>query len=327
MEKFMISIIIPVHNSEKTIGKCLESIFNQNYPKENYELIVVDDHSTDDSTKIISKYPCKLIRLSKNNGPANARNIGAKNSKGDILFFIDSDIILEKNSLSEIKKTFEDKNIKCITGMYKKYPENKGIFPLYKSFLWYHEMSNVKEEYVGVMNTACGAVKRDVFYELKGFNTKYKNSECEDVEFSRRLTDKYKIYLNKNLKVGHHYPTLIKGLKKSFKTYLQWWPLFLKRKKLDSAMTSKKLGMGTASAGFSFIFFFIALLSLKELFLILGLIFFIIFIYSYSSFYYFIHKQNKNALAFMAIFISYLNSLVICAAIFLSSIKNGLKYN
>jgi len=323
----MISMILPAYNSEKTIGKCLESVFNQNYPKKNYEVVVIDDYSTDNTAKIISKYPCKLIKLNKHNGPANARNIGAKNAKGNIFFFIDSDTVLEKNSLSEIKKSFNDKNIKCITGMYKKYPENKGIFPLYKSFLWYHEMSNVKEEYVSVMNTACGAVKREVFLELKGFNTKYKDSGCEDVEFSRRLSNKYKIYLNKNLKVGHHYPTLIKGLKKSFKTYIHWWPLFLKRKKLDSAMTSKKLGIGTASAGLSFIFFIIALFFITKLFLILGTIFSIIFIYSYSAFYHFILKQNKSELAFMAIFISYLNSLVICAAIFLSSIKNGLKHN
>nr|AQS32444.1 hypothetical protein [uncultured archaeon] len=322
----MISIIIPVYNAKKTISRCLESIYIQNYPRNLYEVIVIDDASTDNSANIVKTYPFKLIRLNKNIGPAAARNLGAKKSMGRILFFVDSDIILDKNSLIEIKKAFRDKNVKCLTGMYKKYPENKGIFPLYKSFLWYHEISNVKLDYVDTMNTACGAIRKNVFIGLKGFNQKYRGVECEDVEFSRRLAKKYKIFLNKKLKVGHYYPTFFKGLKKSFKTYLQWWPLFLKTKKFESAMTSKKLGVGTAFAGLSFILLGLSYFFGRNIFFILGVISFIIFISSYSSFYYFIFKQNKKILSILAIFISYINSIVICAAIFLSTIKNGFRY-
>ena len=322
----MISIIIPAYNSENTIEKCLNAIFNTDYPRKKYEVIVIDDKSTDNTINIVQRYPCKLIKQKKNQGPAKARNVGAQLSKGDILFFIDSDIILKKNSLTEVKESFKDKNKKCLTGMYKKYPENKGIFPLYKSFLWYHELSNVDKDFVGVMNTACGAIKKEIFIDIKGFNTNYKGAECEDVEFSRRLTQKYRIYFNKNLKVGHYYPNLFGGLKKSFQTYLQWWPLFLKTKKFDSAMTSMKLGVGTATAGLSFILFGSAALFKTSIFFILGFIPFMVFIYSYFSFYYFIFKQNNKLLPILAVFISYVNSIVICTAIFLSMIKNGFKY-
>src|ERR1700683_5126974 len=91
-----ISIIIPNYNSEKTISKTLNSIISQKM--HNFEIIVVDDCSTDNSLQIISQYPkVNIIKNNKNHGPAYTRNKGIKNATGDILFFVDSDVYLEKN--------------------------------------------------------------------------------------------------------------------------------------------------------------------------------------------------------------------------------------
>ena len=105
-----ISIIIPVYNAEKYLKRCLESVFNQSY--KNYEIIIVDDGSTDNSRKIYNNYSqrnnCRII-IQKNSGPSSARNKGIDIASGDFLFFLDSDDYLEKNCLKElIKKSKQD---------------------------------------------------------------------------------------------------------------------------------------------------------------------------------------------------------------------------
>ena len=86
------SIVIPNYNSEKTIGECLEAATDIDYG--NYEVIVVDDSSRDNSISIIRKFPCKLVQMKKNVGAAEARNAGARSAEGVMLLFMDSDIII-----------------------------------------------------------------------------------------------------------------------------------------------------------------------------------------------------------------------------------------
>jgi Glycosyltransferases involved in cell wall biogenesis len=100
----LVSAVIPVYNGKKTVGDCLESVFNSDY--KNFEVIVVDDKSTDNSLEIISKFPCKVIKVNNNVGAAAARNRGAEASRGEVLFFLDSDIVIEKDTLDKIVKNF-----------------------------------------------------------------------------------------------------------------------------------------------------------------------------------------------------------------------------
>ena len=109
------SIIIPVYNVEKYLEKCLKSILKQNY--KNYEIILIDDCSTDNSKIIINKYEkifskkLKKIFLEKNCGQSEARNIGVNMSTGDYIFFIDSDDYIDDNLLENINNEIL-KNIK-----------------------------------------------------------------------------------------------------------------------------------------------------------------------------------------------------------------------
>ncbi|UCE71730.1 MAG: glycosyltransferase family 2 protein, partial [Nitrospiraceae bacterium] len=88
MEK-RISVIIPNYNSADSLEICLKAAFESDY--RNYEIIVVDDHSNDDSVEIIKTFPCKLVCLEQRSGTSKARNTGARSSSGEILFFIDAD--------------------------------------------------------------------------------------------------------------------------------------------------------------------------------------------------------------------------------------------
>lgn len=99
------SIIVPVYNVEKYIDRCLKSIVNQSYS--DYEIIVINDGSEDNSIEIAKKYPIKLINQ-KNSGLSAARNAGIKKATGKYLIFIDSDDFIEKDLLKNISKSLEN---------------------------------------------------------------------------------------------------------------------------------------------------------------------------------------------------------------------------
>lgn len=111
MNKF--SIIVPVWNVEKYIDKCLKSIEKQSY--KNFEVIVVNDGSPDNSQKIINKYIKKDKRfksyIKDNGGLSDARNHGVKYATGEYIIFIDSDDYIEKDLLTELNKVYENKGI------------------------------------------------------------------------------------------------------------------------------------------------------------------------------------------------------------------------
>ncbi len=104
MPKF--SIIIPVYNVEKYIKKCLDSVFNQT--EKDFEVIVVNDGTKDNSMEIVKNYSVKIINQA-NQGLSVARNNGVKKAKGEYIIFLDSDDYLEKDLLKEIKKSLTNK--------------------------------------------------------------------------------------------------------------------------------------------------------------------------------------------------------------------------
>ena len=161
MPKF--SIIIPVYDVEKYIKKCLDSVFNQTY--NNYEVIVVNDGTKDNSMEIVKNY--NVITINQNNqGLSMARNNGVKKAKGEYLLFLDSDDYLEENTLEEINKALDSKpdivrfQIKEVgSEVNKNYPEepfnNLNGENAFKRIVNYHF----------VENAWCYAIKREYYMD------------------------------------------------------------------------------------------------------------------------------------------------------------------
>jgi len=95
----LVSIIIPVYNEENSMGDCLDSLKNQSY--KNMEIIAVDDGSEDKTPVLLKKYKVKVLKQN-HKGPGPARNLGAKNAKGRILVFVDSDMTFEKDFVKDL---------------------------------------------------------------------------------------------------------------------------------------------------------------------------------------------------------------------------------
>lgn len=105
-----VSVIIPLHNEEKYIKECIESVINQTY--KNLEIIVVDDKSTDNSLKELKKIKderIKVIKLKENQGVSNARNKGVEKATGDYICFLDSDDFWDKDKIKKQIKFIKDK--------------------------------------------------------------------------------------------------------------------------------------------------------------------------------------------------------------------------
>ena len=147
------------------------------------------------------KYPCKLIRQNKNKGPAAARNLGAKESKGDILIFVDSDVLIDKDFFYLTASSFKKGEV-CLTAM------NTGNFHsnFISSFLNLLDYSMFlrSSNYAILPCTSYFAIKREIFEDLNGFNENYKKPYVEDLELGMRLINKgHRIRLDKRLKFIH----------------------------------------------------------------------------------------------------------------------------
>jgi glycosyltransferase involved in cell wall biosynthesis len=110
-KKPKISIIISAYNAEKYISECLESVFNLNYPKEDFEVIVIDDCSKDRTAEVAKRFPCRVKRNEVNKNVAGARNEGIKIARGEIIIFFDADCVATPDWLRELMKYQDGRSI------------------------------------------------------------------------------------------------------------------------------------------------------------------------------------------------------------------------
>ncbi|UCB53316.1 MAG: glycosyltransferase family 2 protein, partial [Candidatus Zixiibacteriota bacterium] len=110
-----ISVIIPIRNGLDTLGQCLASLKRMNFP--DFEVIVVDDGSEKDCSEVVNSYGFKSIRLKKPSGVECARNKGAELATGEILVFIDCDMIVPPDALQRIHHRFSGNHYAAISGI------------------------------------------------------------------------------------------------------------------------------------------------------------------------------------------------------------------
>lgn len=246
----MISIIIPTYNSERLISNLLDSILKSRV--NDFEIIIVDDCSTDDTVELVKNYPIKLVELAENSGPAKARNIGVKKAHGDIIFFLDSDIVLQEGTIEEVEEYFRSNpSANCVIGICTKEPLNEGFVPRYMALFEYIHLSGSKAENVSVFSPRCGAVRTDFFKKMGSFNEKYAGADVEDFEFARRVNKVDRIVLNRKMIVKHQFAGFKQAMKNYFKRTIMWVHLFIKERRLDNAGPSVPSNGIAAIAAFS----------------------------------------------------------------------------
>lgn len=265
----LISVIIPNHNGNAYIGKCLEAVFSSRY--ENFEVLVVDDCSEDNSVEIIKRFPCKLIRLERHEGASKARNIGALNSKGDVLFFIDADCLLKEDTLSIVSRSFSSAEPETVIGgTYTRMPFDKGFFSIFQSvFINYFETKKADEpDYIA---THAMIISARTFRKSGGFPEDFMPI-LEDVELSHRLRRQgCRLIMNPEIQVQHIFSfTLSKSLRNAMRKSMYWIMYSLKNRDLsaDSGTASLELKVNVVSFFLSLLFLILWIIMQQTIFLL-----------------------------------------------------------
>jgi cellulose synthase/poly-beta-1,6-N-acetylglucosamine synthase-like glycosyltransferase len=200
-----ISVIVPVRNAARTIGACLDGLEAQSVSRDRYEVIVVDDGSTDDTRDIVKGYDVVLLTQA-HQGPATARNRGVGAARGEIVLFTDADCVPDENWIEEMVRPFDDPEVVGVKGAYRtRQGEIVARFVQCEYEERYERMAG--RRFIDFIDTYSAGYRREVFLAHGGFDAGYPNASVEDQELSFRLAERgYKMVFNPRAAVHHQHP-------------------------------------------------------------------------------------------------------------------------
>jgi GT2 family glycosyltransferase len=187
-----LSVVVPVRNGGRDFGRCLQRLRGSSV--NDFELIVIDDGSTDDSAASALQAGATVLRLPMPRGPAAARNLGAQAAGSALIFFLDADVAVHPETLARVLVRFErDPTLSALFGSYDDAPAARGVVSQYRNLL-HHFVHQHGVFHDGIRPahtfwTGCGAIRRKDFLEFGGFDPRlYPRPAIEDIELGYRLT-------------------------------------------------------------------------------------------------------------------------------------------
>lgn len=198
-----VSVIVPVHNGGPYLGACLDALGTA--VGEDFEIIVVDDGSQDQSADIARERGVRLLRHDSRRGPAATRNRGVSVARGQVLLFVDADVLVRPTTVAQVATHFREKPaLAALFGSYDDEPAAPTFVSQYKN-LFHHFMHQHGRQEAATFWAGCGAIRRESFLRAGGFNeSRYREASIEDIELGTRLRRAgQQILLDRNLQVRH----------------------------------------------------------------------------------------------------------------------------
>lgn len=186
------SVVIPVHNGGRDFDRCLRRLRESRGAE--YELIVVDDGSTDGSGDLAARFGARVITHRVPEGPAAARNTGALAATADLVFFLDADVSVHPDTLARALARFEaEPGLTAVFGSYDDQPTAPGLASRFRNLLHHftHQQGQFEQDARPARTfwTGCGAIRRRAFLDIGGFDPRlYTRPAIEDIELGYRLT-------------------------------------------------------------------------------------------------------------------------------------------
>lgn len=210
----MISIIIPAYNAERTLGACLASLEKQSIPREEYEIIVVDDGSSDSTSCEASAYNSLVIKQA-HQGSAAARNHGAEVARGDILLFTDADCVPLQDWIERMLACFADPDVVGGKGTYRTLQRSLVARFVQQEFEDKYDRTR-RSHSIDFVDAYSAAYRRDVFRLVGGFDETF--HQAEDIELSYRLAALgYRMVFQPEAVVYHNHPeSIVAYVRKKF---------------------------------------------------------------------------------------------------------------
>jgi glycosyltransferase involved in cell wall biosynthesis len=181
-----ITAIMPAYNCRALLGRSLPPLLQMQRQGEIYEVIVVDDGSTDGTAQTAASLGARVILSEQRHGPAHARNRGACESRGEILWFIDADVVARSDAARQILYALRN-NYAAVIGSYDDSPAAGNFCSQYKNLVHHYYHQKIRGD-VSSFWAGCGAVWKQRFQDVGGFDAvRYPRSSIEDIEFGYRL--------------------------------------------------------------------------------------------------------------------------------------------
>ena len=217
-ERPYLSIVVPVKNGQTVLPIMLGNLVRSELPRESWELIVVDDGSTDDSPAIASEYADLVIRLpGRSRGPGYARNRGVERARGECVVFLDSDVVVRPDTLSRIAATMSSRpDIDAVFGAYCDEPAAAGLVSQYRNLL-HHYTHDQEPGEAQTFWAGCGCIRRSVFVAVGMYDEwRFSRPQIEDVELGYRMSAHgYHILLQPEIQVTHLKRWTFRGMLKA----------------------------------------------------------------------------------------------------------------
>jgi GT2 family glycosyltransferase len=208
-----VSVVLPVYNAEATLAECLTRLYQSSFTE--FECIMVDDGSTDSSRAIASNFPVRIVPSAGRVGPAAARNLGARVATGEILFFIDSDVMIRPDTLSLLADGFENGDVDGFVGVQAAQMRHRDLVSQYKN-IWIRWTYLRQTGDVPLFYTTAAAIRREAFLRVGGFDAGYATPSVEDTAFGQKLARLgVRVRVHPDLEVEHVKRYSLMGLLKT----------------------------------------------------------------------------------------------------------------
>jgi glycosyltransferase involved in cell wall biosynthesis len=200
------SIIVPAHQASGMLPRTLGALVGSDFPRERWELIVVDDASSDDTAAVAARYADTVVRLpGRPHGPAYARNRGFEVSRGDVVMFFDADVVVHQDTVRRFAEVMErEGDVGAVFGSYDLSPPAAGFMSQYRNLL-HHFVHQCNAGEVETFWAGAGAVRRHVFDEAGMYDEwHFARPQIEDIELGARVRGLgHKILLCPEIQVTH----------------------------------------------------------------------------------------------------------------------------
>jgi glycosyltransferase involved in cell wall biosynthesis len=233
-----LSVVIPVNNGGRDFGRCLRGLRDSTWT--DYELVVVDDGSTDGTADLAEAAGARVIRNPTKLGPAAARNNGALAAEGPLIFFLDADVAIHHDAIARAMARFEaDPGLAGLFGSYDDNPSAPGLVSRFRNLLhhYVHQAGVFIDDARPARTfwTGCGLIRREVFLAAGGFDPQlYRRPAIEDIELGYRVTRLgYRIVLARDVQATHLKRwTLFEVIRTDIMRRGVPWMLLMKRSKI-----------------------------------------------------------------------------------------------
>ncbi len=185
-----LSVIVPAYNCAPILARVLAAFAASDLPRAEWELIVADDGSTDDTADVAARVADRVVRVPGGpSGPGRARNEGAEAASGEVLVFVDADVCVAPATLRQFAELFRRRaELGAAFGSYDAAPEAPGLVSQYRNLL-HHYVHTTSAGPAITFWAGCGAMRRSAFEAAGGFDTeRYRRPQIEDIELGYRLT-------------------------------------------------------------------------------------------------------------------------------------------